>query len=104
MKNFYLEYRENQKLAPMVREISWTKNIIIMEKCKDNQTREFYITMTQKFGWTKNVLIYQIENQSFEGMLANQTNFNKTVPVKIRRQAKLAVLIHSINHPNILYA
>lgn len=56
MKNFYFKYKENEKLAPMVREISWTKNVIIMEKCKDDLEREFYIKMTKKFGWTKNVL------------------------------------------------
>jgi len=29
MRNFYLTYRENEKLAPLVRENSWTKNIVI---------------------------------------------------------------------------
>ena len=27
MQNFYLTYHPNEKLAPLVREISWTKNI-----------------------------------------------------------------------------
>jgi len=26
-----------KKLAPLVREISWTKNIIIMERCKERE-------------------------------------------------------------------
>jgi len=75
----------------MVGEISWTKNLVIMSKCKDNLQREFYIRMTRKFGWTKNVLIHQIENQSYEKTLLGQTNFDQTVPDDIRRQAKLAV-------------
>ncbi len=40
MRNFYLTYRESEKLAPMVREISWSNNIVIMEKCKDDLQRE----------------------------------------------------------------
>lgn len=32
MRNFYLNYRNSEKLAPSVREISWAKNVIIMEK------------------------------------------------------------------------
>jgi len=28
-------YKDSEKLAPLVREISWAKNIIIMEKCKE---------------------------------------------------------------------
>jgi len=55
MRLFYEAYAGNKKLAPMVREISWTKNILIFEKCKDDLEREFYIRMTRKFGWTKNV-------------------------------------------------
>ncbi len=47
--------------------------------------------MTRKFGWTKNVLIHQIENQSYEKTLLNQTNFEQTVSESIRAQAKLAV-------------
>ena len=91
MRQFYLNYRGNQKLQPMVGEISWTKNLVIMSKCKDNLQREFYIRMTRKFGWTKNVLIHQIENQSYEKTLLGQTNFEQTVPDEVRHQAKLAV-------------
>ena len=32
MRNFYIAYQKNEKLAPLVREISWTKNIIILER------------------------------------------------------------------------
>jgi len=33
MRIFYETYAPNEKLAPLVREISWSKNIIIMERC-----------------------------------------------------------------------
>jgi len=91
MRNFYLAYQKNEKLAPLVREISWTKNIIILERCKDDIHREFYIKTTKKFGWTKDVLINQLGAGAFERYMANQTNFDKTVPEKYRHQAKLAV-------------
>lgn len=91
MRLFYESYVNNEKLAPMVREIGWSHNLVIVEKCKDELEREFYIRMTRKFGWTKNVLIHQIENQTYEKTLLNQTNFDKTVPAEIRNQLKLAV-------------
>ena len=50
-------FRIIQKLQPLAAEISWTKNIIIMERCKDELQREFYIKVTKKFGWTKDVLM-----------------------------------------------
>jgi predicted nuclease of restriction endonuclease-like (RecB) superfamily len=91
MRLFYESFGDNEKLAPLVREIGWTHNIVILEKCKDDLEREFYIRMTKKFGWTKNVLIHQIENQTYEKTLLNQTNFQQTVSEEIRNQAKLAV-------------
>jgi predicted nuclease of restriction endonuclease-like (RecB) superfamily len=91
MRNFYVFYKNNSKLAPLVREISWTKNLIIMEKCKDDLEKEFYIKMTIKYGWTKDILIHQVENKSYEKFLLNQTNFDKALPEKYRYQAKLAV-------------
>lgn len=91
MRSFYLTYSPNKKLQPMVAEISWTHNLVIMQKCKDDEMREFYIRMARKFGWTKNVLIHQIENKSYEKTLLNQTNFDETVSESICSQAKLAV-------------
>jgi predicted nuclease of restriction endonuclease-like (RecB) superfamily len=91
MRNFFLAYHDNEKLAPLVREISWTKNVIIMERCKDLLQREFYLKMTKKFGWTKDVLINQLGAGAFERFMMNQTNFDKAVPAKYRHQAKLAV-------------
>ncbi len=91
MRQFFLEYHENVKLQPLVGEISWAKNLIIMGRCKDPLEREFYIRMTRKFGWTKNVLIHQIENQSYEKSLLGQTNFDQALTPKLRAQAELAV-------------
>src|SRR5659263_313979 len=91
MKQFYQSYAQNTKLSPLVREIGWTHNIIILMNCKDDLEREFYIRMTRKFGWSKSVLIHQIENQSYEKTLLNQTNFEQNLPAEIQNQAKLAV-------------
>jgi predicted nuclease of restriction endonuclease-like (RecB) superfamily len=91
MRQFYQEYHESPKLQPLVGEISWSHNLIIMSRCKDPLEREFYLRMTRKFGWSKNVLIHQIENQSYEKSLLGQTNFDKALTPELRAQAKLAV-------------
>ncbi|MCF8254366.1 MAG: PDDEXK nuclease domain-containing protein [Bacteroidia bacterium] len=91
IRSFYASYQANEKLAPLVREISWSHNLVIMERCKDELERKFYIQMTRKFGWSKNVLIHQIEGKSYEKYLLNQTNFDQAVPEKYKHQAKLAV-------------
>lgn len=91
MRQFYLEYYQSEFLQPLVGEISWAKHVVIMSKCKDDLQREFYLRMTKKFGWTKNVLIHQVENQSYEKYLLNQTSFDQTLPESLLNQAKLAV-------------
>jgi len=91
MRQFFLVYKDNSKLQPLVGEISWSKHIVIISKCKDDLEKEFYIKMTKKYGWTKNVLIHQIDNRSYEKFLLNQTSFDKTLPDKYKHQAKLAV-------------
>lgn len=94
MVQFYTEYQNDINLQPLVGEISWTKHVVILSKCKDNQQRQFYILSTKKFGWTKNVLIHQIENNTYEKYLLNQTNFDEALPTDIKKQAKLAVKDH----------
>ena len=43
MAQFYNEYHSVENLVPLVREISWSKHITILKKCKDNLERQFYI-------------------------------------------------------------
>jgi predicted nuclease of restriction endonuclease-like (RecB) superfamily len=88
---FYLEYKDNEKLQSLTREIGWTHNVTVFQKCKDDLEREFYILATKKFGWTYRVLQHQIDNKSYEKYLLNQTNFDQTLPEKYKHQAKLAV-------------
>jgi len=45
MKVFYQLYSNSTKLAPMVRQIGWTHNALILE-------RKFYIRMTRKYAWS----------------------------------------------------
>ena len=46
MKQFYETYAENEKLSPLVREISWSNNLIIMMAAKSDEEREFYLLLS----------------------------------------------------------
>jgi predicted nuclease of restriction endonuclease-like (RecB) superfamily len=94
MRDFYTEYSAMPKLQPLVAEISWAKNLVVMSRCKDLLEREFYLRATARFGWTKAVLQHQIDNKSYEKYLLNQTNFDATLPAEIKAQAALAVKDH----------
>lgn len=91
MARFYTEYQSNEILQPLVGEISWSKHIIILTKCKETQQRQFYILATKKYGWTKDVLINKIEVKTYENYLLGQSNFDITLPDSIKNQAILAL-------------
>ncbi len=68
MKQFYETYKENQKLSPVVREISWTHHLFILG-LKTSEEREFYIRMTIKEKWSKRELERQINASYFERVM-----------------------------------
>lgn len=91
MRQLYQEYSKSEKLPPLVAEISWTKHLVILEKCKNGQEIEFYIQMTKKFGWSKSLLDQKIRSEEFERFLLNQTNFDLTIKDEHKNNAILAV-------------
>lgn len=91
MRNLYAQYFESTLiLQPMVAEIPWTHNILILEKCKNEHERFYYISMTKKFNWSKNLLINAIDAQHYQNTLLNQTNFDE---VLLKEHAELANVI-----------
>ena len=91
MRDFHLSYKENEKLTTLSAEISWSHNVALLSKCKDNLEREFYMRMSKRNGWSYRVLIHQIENGSYEKTITTQTNFEKNLPTNLHPEAKLAV-------------
>ncbi|WP_121966783.1 YhcG family protein [Myroides sp. N17-2] len=91
MAQFFTEYNKSVILQPSVGEISWTKHLVIMTKCKNEQERQFYILSTKRYGWSKNLLINKIESKNYEKYLTGQANFDKTLPDNIKNQAILAI-------------
>ena len=51
MRNFYRSYARNRKLQPLVAEIGWTHNVVIMDKCKKEAECEFYVTAMAEKKW-----------------------------------------------------
>ncbi len=60
MKQFYDMYSGNEKLSPLVREITWTNNLLIMAGTKSDEAREFYLRLCIKNHYSKRELDRQI--------------------------------------------
>jgi predicted nuclease of restriction endonuclease-like (RecB) superfamily len=72
MKQFYETYRDYPKLSPLVREISWTHNMMVFSRCKSIEEIEFYLKMIKQENYSKRELDRQISASLFERtMLGN---------------------------------
>ena len=75
MKQFYEAYAGNEKLSPLVRELPWTNNILIMVGAKTEEAREFYLNLCIKNNYSKRELERQLDSMLFERtMISNQVN------------------------------
>jgi len=75
MRQFYETYYGNEKLAPLVREINWTQNLLIMSRVKTDEAREFYLIMCDRDNYTKRDLERQIDSMLFERiMISDEKN------------------------------
>jgi len=86
MKTFYETYKENGKLPPLVAEIGWAQNCLILEKCKDDIKREYYLRKTKQMGWSKLDLIDKINKHHFENQALVQNNFDNTISNDLKAQ------------------
>jgi len=88
MKQFYETYADNEKLSPLVREISWTNNVLIMMAAKTDEEREFYLLLSAKNSYSKRELERQIDSSLYERtMISTEKN-----QLFLSRNAGLAAL------------
>ena len=66
MKQFYETYKDSEKLSPLVREISWSNNLLILAGCKTDEAREFYLRLCITSHYTKRELERQINSMLYE--------------------------------------
>lgn len=76
MKQFHETYKNFPKLSPLVREISWTNNMLIFSRCKTIEEREFYLKLVKQDNYSKRELDRQISASLFERTLIGKTKLS----------------------------
>jgi len=76
MMQFYNAYKALPKLSSLLREISWSHNLIIISRCKDPGEKEFYIKLTKQENYSCRELERQISASLFERTLMSQKNLS----------------------------
>jgi predicted nuclease of restriction endonuclease-like (RecB) superfamily len=79
MRQFYETYRDELKLSPLVRELSWTHNLLIMSRCKHEEEREFYLRLCHREKWGKRELERQLNGALFERVVLSPVKLSPPV-------------------------
>src|ERR1043166_5089135 len=66
MRQFYETYRNDKKLAPLVRQLSWTHNLLILSRAKRPEEREFDLRLATQEKWSSRELERQLNSALFE--------------------------------------
>ena len=76
MKQFYDTYKDNPKLSPLVREISWTNNLTILGRTKSDEERAFYLNLAIQEKYSSRELERQINSSVFERVMIGNTKLS----------------------------
>jgi predicted nuclease of restriction endonuclease-like (RecB) superfamily len=79
MKQFYETYKDFPKLSPLVREISWTNNLLIFSRCKTIEEMEFYLKYVKQENYSKRELDRQISASLFERTMIGNAKLSPAV-------------------------
>jgi len=79
MKQFYETYKDFPKLSPLVREISWTNNLLIFSRCKTIEEMEFYLKLVKQENYSKRELDRQISASFFERTMIGNSRLSPAV-------------------------
>jgi predicted nuclease of restriction endonuclease-like (RecB) superfamily len=66
MRQFYETYRNDEKVSALLRQLSWTHNLIILSQSKREEEREFYLRLAIKERWSTRELERQLKAAMFE--------------------------------------
>ena len=73
MKQFYETYVGNEKVSPLVTQLSWTNHLLIMSGSKSDEEREFYMRLAIKERYSKRQLERQMDSGYYERYMLSKS-------------------------------
>ncbi|WP_196761883.1 PDDEXK nuclease domain-containing protein [Streptobacillus moniliformis] len=74
MKQFYELYSGDEKVSPLVTQLSWTNHLKIMSSSKSQEERRFYIELAVKERYSKRELERQMDSGYYERYILSNGN------------------------------
>lgn len=78
MRQFYEVYPDFEIVSPLVTQLSWTNNMIILSRCKSEEERAYYLGLAVKEKYSKRELERQINTGAFERMMLADVKLSAT--------------------------
>ena len=75
MTQFYETYSENEIVGPLVRQINWSNNVVILKRTKTIEEKDFYLRLCILNNYTKRELIRQIDSGYYQRFLLSKKDF-----------------------------
>ena len=74
MVQFYKTYKDDEIATPLVTQLSWTNNLLILSGSKTKEERHFYLKLSIKNNYSKRELDRQISSSYYERYLLSSKN------------------------------
>lgn len=71
MRSFFETYRQAPKVSTLLRQLSWSHNVLIITRCKRPEEREFYLRLAAKEELSFRELERQMDGRRFERAILN---------------------------------
>lgn len=80
MRAFAEAYPNSEFVQQIAAQIPWGHAMVLLDRVKKPDEREWYIRQAIENGWSRNVLVHQIESGLYKRQGNALTNFSRTLP------------------------
>lgn len=76
----FAEAWPDPQILQLAAKLPWGHHMVLLDRLKDGQSRDWYLRASIEYGWSRNVLTHQISTQLREREGKALTNFARTLP------------------------
>ena len=80
MRSLAEAWPDSEIVPQLVALLPWGHLRVLLDRLKDQKTREWYLRAAVEYGWSRNILAHQITSQLHEREGKALTNFQRALP------------------------
>ena len=80
MRAFAGEWPDEAIVQQLAAQLPWGHHMVLLDRVKDQPTRQWYLRAAVEYGWSRNILVHQIASKLHEREGKALTNFQRALP------------------------